>query len=102
MAPARKRRQFDAQSFLESAGFAKQVVSYARKEVVVSQGDPCNNVFYRRSGALPLRVLPRAGEGAVLPTLGPGDFLGEGALSGQPVRLETATATVATIAIVVP
>jgi CRP-like cAMP-binding protein len=34
--------------------------------------------------------------------LGPGDFLGEGALAGHPVRLETATATLPTTVLVVP
>jgi len=102
MAPSRKKRPFDAQAFLESAGLGKQVVSYARKEVVFSQGDPCDSVLYVRTGAVRLSVLSQAGKEAVIATLGPGDFLGEGALSGQPVRLETATATVATTMLVVP
>ena len=33
--------------------------------------------------------------------LGPGDFVGEGALAGQPIRIATATAVVATTALVV-
>ena len=102
MAPSRKKRAFDAQAFLESAGFGKQIVSFKRKEVVFSQGDPCDSVLYLRSGAVRLSVLSQAGKEAVIATLGPGDFLGEGALSGQPVRLETATATVATTMLVVP
>ena len=102
MAAPRKKRAFDAQAFLESAGLGKQVVSYARKQVVFSQGDPCDNVLYVRSGAIRLSVLSSAGKEAVIATLGPGDFLGEGALSGQPVRLETATATMATTMLVVP
>ena len=102
MAPSRKKRAFDAQAFLESAGFGKQIVSYKRKEVVFSQGDPCDSVLYVRTGAVRLSVLSQAGKEAVIATLGPGDFLGEGALSGQPVRLETATATVATTMLVVP
>ena len=102
MAPSRKKRPFDAQAFLESAGLGKQVVVYARKQVVFSQGDPCDSVLYVRSGAVRLSVLSQAGKEAVIATLGPGDFLGEGALSGQPVRLETATATMATTMLVVP
>ena len=102
MAPSRKKRAFDAQAFLESAGFGKQIVSFKRKEVVFSQGDPCDSVLYLRSGAVRLSVLSQAGKEAVIATLGPGDFLGEGALSGQPVRLETATATMVTTMLVVP
>jgi CRP-like cAMP-binding protein len=99
---SRKKRSFDAQGFLESAGLGKQVVTYARKAVVFSQGDPCDSVLYLRTGAIRLSVLSHAGKEAVIATLGPGDFLGEGALSGQPVRLETATATVPTTMLVVP
>ena len=78
------------------------MVTYARKEVVFSQGDPCDSVMYLRNGGIQLSVLSHAGKEAVIATLGPGDFLGEGALAGQPVRLETATATMATTVLVVP
>jgi CRP/FNR family transcriptional regulator, cyclic AMP receptor protein len=47
-------------------------------------------------------VLSHAGKEAVVATLGPGDFLGEGALAGHPVRLETARATMATTVLVIP
>jgi CRP/FNR family cyclic AMP-dependent transcriptional regulator len=101
MAP-RKNHPFDAQSFLESAGLGKRVVTYARSDVIFSQGDPCNSVMYLRSGAIRLSVLSHAGKEAIVATLGPGDFLGEGALAGHPIRLETATATIATTVLVVP
>jgi CRP/FNR family cyclic AMP-dependent transcriptional regulator len=101
MAP-KKRRPFDAQAFLESAGLGKRIISYKRKEVVFSQGDPCDSVVYLRSGGIQLSVLSHSGKEAVIATLGPGDFLGEGALSGQPIRLETATAMMATTTLSVP
>jgi CRP/FNR family cyclic AMP-dependent transcriptional regulator len=101
MAPRRKR-PFDAEAFLESVGLGKQVTSYQRKEVVFSQGDPSDSVLYLKSGGVQLSVLSHAGKEAVIATLGAGEFLGEGALSGQPVRLETATAMVATTTLVVP
>ena len=34
--------------------------------------------------------------------LGPGEFLGEAALAGHPIRLETATATIASTVLVIP
>ena len=40
---------FDAQRFLESAGLGKHVVVYAPKEVIFSQGDPCDSVMYVRT-----------------------------------------------------
>jgi len=100
MAP--RKKPFDAHAFLESAGLGKRVVSYDRSDVIFSQGDPCNSVMYLRSGAIRLSVLSHAGKEAIVATLGPGDFLGEGALAGHPIRLETASATMATTVLVVP
>src|ERR1700686_277896 len=76
---------FDAQRFLESAGLGKRVVLYAPKAVIFSQGDPCDSVMYVRSGAIELAVISHEGKEAIVGTLGPGDFLGEGALAGQPL-----------------
>ena len=58
--------------------------------------------MYVQSGGVQLSVLSHTGKQAVLATVGPGDFLGEGALAGHPVRLETARATTATTVLVVP
>jgi CRP-like cAMP-binding protein len=58
--------------------------------------------MYVRSGAIQLSVLSHTGKEAIVATLGQGDFLGEGALSGHPVRLETATSTMASAVLVVP
>jgi len=98
----RKKRLFDTQLFLESAGLGKRVATYAAGDVVFSQGDACDSVMYLRSGAIRLSVLSQSGKEAIVATLAPGDFLGEGALAGHPVRLETATANVATSVLVVP
>lgn len=48
-----------------------------------------------------LSVLSRAGREAVVAMLVAGDFAGEGALAGQPVRIATATAIAATTAMVI-
>jgi CRP-like cAMP-binding protein len=103
MPPKRKKkRPFDAQAFLQSAGLGKRVLTLARREVVFSQGDPCDSVMYVRSGGIQLSVLSHTGKEAIVATLGAGDFLGEGALAGHPVRLETATATTESTVLVVP
>jgi CRP/FNR family cyclic AMP-dependent transcriptional regulator len=100
--PTKRKRSLDARAFLESAGLGKRVVTYRRKEVVFSQGDPCQHVMYVRSGAIQLSVLSNTGKQAIVAVLGPGEFLGEGALAGHPVRLETATATLASTVLVIP
>ena len=101
MAP-KKERAFDAQAFLETAGLGKRVVAYARKDVIFSQGDQSDSVMYLRSGRVQLSVLSHEGKEAIIATLGAGEFLGEGALAGHPVRLETARAIIPTTALVVP
>lgn len=101
MAP-KKRRPFNARAFLESAGLGKRIAAYARAEVIFSQGDPCDSVMYVQSGGIQLSVLSHSGKQAVVASVRPGDFLGEGALAGHPVRLETARATMVTTVRVVP
>jgi CRP/FNR family cyclic AMP-dependent transcriptional regulator len=101
MAP-KTRRPLDAKVFLESAGLGKRLVTYARREVIFSQGDPCQHVMYVQSGGIQLSVLSNSGKQAIVAVLGPGDFLGEGALAGHPIRLETATATTASTLLVIP
>jgi CRP-like cAMP-binding protein len=67
-------------------------VKHPRGEVVFAQGDPAVDVRYVQTGAIKISVLSRIGKEAVVAMLAPGDFFGEGALAGQTVRIETATA----------
>jgi len=100
--PSKKQEPFDAYAFLESANLDNEVVTYARGDVVFSQGDPCESVMYLRAGEVRLSVLSRGGKEAVVATLGAGEFFGEGALAAQKVRLESATATMDSTVLVVP
>jgi CRP/FNR family cyclic AMP-dependent transcriptional regulator len=100
--PPRTKRPFDVQTFLESAGLGKRIVPYARGIVIFSQGDPTDSVMYLRTGGIQVSVLSHAGKEAIVATLVPGDFLGEGALAGHTVRLETATATMPSSVLVIP
>ena len=99
--PAEERPAFDAEAFLESAGAARRAVSYPKGKSVFSQGEPSDSVMYIQKGGVKISVLSRTGKEAVVAMLGPGDFLGEGALTGQSIRIGTATATMATTALVI-
>ena len=57
-----------------------------------SQGDPADAVFYIRNGRVKLSVVSQQGKEAVIGMLGPTDFFGEGCLTGQPIRIATASA----------
>ena len=89
---ARLTPVFDLQSFLDSAGTARTITKFAPKAVVFSQGDAATHVFYLQEGVIKLSVLSRSGKSAVVATLGPGDFFGEGSLAGQSRRMATAVA----------
>jgi CRP-like cAMP-binding protein len=92
---------FDAQAFLDSAGVARQVAAYRRSEVIFSQGDAGDSVFYIQAGGVKLAAVSTAGWEAIVAMLGPGDFFGEGSLAGQSVRKTTATALTPTTALVI-
>jgi hypothetical protein len=43
----KKKPAFDAQAFLDSAGVARKVAEFKKKEAIFSQGDPANDVLYK-------------------------------------------------------
>jgi len=90
--PPPKTRRFDLRAFLAAPGMAGKVRNYRSAGTIYSQGDPSSTVFYIQDGNVKMSVLSPAGKEAVVGVLGIGDFFGEGALAGQPVRLATATA----------
>jgi CRP/FNR family cyclic AMP-dependent transcriptional regulator len=100
-AKAGSKALFNAQQFLDSAGVARKVAEFKKKETIFSQGDPCRSVFYIQKGEVRLSVVNESGKEAVVAVLGPGDFVGEGCLAGQPIRIGTATAVVPTTVLVI-
>ena len=91
------KKTFNAQAFLDSAGVARKVVEFKKKETIFSQGEPAKNVFYIQKGGVRLSVLNEAGKEAVVGVLGVGDFFGEGCLAGQLLRIGTARAITITV-----
>src|SRR6266487_3504419 len=83
---------FDLERFLHSVGTSRRQITYEPSQTVFAQGDPCTTVLYIQSGGVKLSILSGSGKEAVVAIFGPGDFFGEGALAGQPVRIATATA----------
>ena len=98
----KRKRALEADVFLRSAGAGTTVATYKRAQVIFSQGDASDSVFYVQKGAVKLSVLSQGGKEAVVAMLGPGDFFGERALTGHPVRLEVATAIGPTAVLIIP
>src|SRR3954462_3712308 len=80
---------FDPKKFLAKVGEGKTVSSYRKDQIVSSQGDPADAVFYIQRGSVKLSVGSEQGKEAVVAILGPGHFFGEGCLNGNPVRTTT-------------
>lgn len=98
--PSRQRsdqkstKPFDPKAFLANAGIGRTLRQYIPKQIIVSQGERADAVFYIQEGTTRLSVLSAQGKEAVISLLGRGDFLGEGCIaSDQPFRMATATAT---------
>jgi CRP/FNR family cyclic AMP-dependent transcriptional regulator len=83
---------FDPQAFLSKVNGGRVISDYRKDQIVYTQGDPADSVFYIQSGKVKNTVLSEQGKEAVVALLGTGDFFGEGCLTGQPLRLATVSA----------
>lgn len=87
-----KPLNFEPQEFLATAGVGKKVAEYRKGELLFSQGEPAKSVIYIQKGKVKLTVISRQGKEAVIAIFGARDFVGEGCLAGQSVRMATAKA----------
>lgn len=94
-------KSFSVENFLQLAGVARKLAEFKKKETIFSQGDPGKTVLYIQKGGVRLSVVNQRGKEAVVAVFGPGDFFGEGCLAGQPLRLGTATAVIATTVMII-
>jgi len=92
MTSPKKQLPFDPKIFLATAGAGRAITQYSKNNVIFAQGDPADAILYIQRGKVKMTVLSERGKEAVLAILGVHDFLGEGCLTGQPLRLATATA----------
>jgi len=94
--PRNQQAPFDVEAFLHSSGVDRTLTHYRTADVLFAQGEPASRVFYVLDGRVKHSVIAKTGKEAVVAMLGPGDFVGEGALAGHPFRMGTATAVVPT------
>ena len=84
--------QFDPAEFLETAAAGRVIAGHQKTQIIFTQGDAADSVFYIKTGKIKVTVVSKQGKEAVVAILGADQFLGEGCLIGQPTRLATATA----------
>lgn len=83
---------FDPQIFLAKVGEGNTITKYRMGEIIFSQGEVADAVFYIQRGRVKLTVVSEQGKEAVVGILEPGQFFGEGCLNGHPLRIATTTA----------
>ena len=83
---------FDPSVFLAKAEEGRTISKYRGNQIVFSQGDLADSVFYIQAGKVKVTVVSEQGKEAVVAILGPDEFCGEGCLTGQPRRMATAKA----------
>jgi CRP/FNR family transcriptional regulator, cyclic AMP receptor protein len=68
------------------------VREFRHRQVIFTQGDPADAVFYVQKGRVKITVVSKHGREAVLAIAQPGQFFGEGSLVvGHPTRMSSAS-----------
>jgi CRP/FNR family cyclic AMP-dependent transcriptional regulator len=82
----------DWAALLSGVSTGKTIPNYKTNRTIFMQGQPADSVYFLLRGKVQLAVTSQEGKEAIVATLGPGEFFGEGCLAGQPVRMGTAVA----------
>jgi CRP-like cAMP-binding protein len=88
----KKLSKFNPKTFLSTMDGGRKITAFAKKQTIFGQGDSSDAVFYIQKGKVRLDVVSKGGKEATIGILNEGDFFGEGCLTGQPLRLCSATA----------
>jgi CRP/FNR family transcriptional regulator, cyclic AMP receptor protein len=83
---------FDPDVFLSKVGGGRTILRYRKNQLIYSQGDAADAIFYIQKGKVKVSVLSEHGKEAVIAILGTDEFCGEGCLTGQRLRIATAVA----------
>ena len=89
---AKKKCGFDPRTFLATIGEGRKIVAFPKKQTIFTQGDTADAVFYIQKGKVRLTVVSKIGKEATVGILSEGEFVGEGGLAGQPLRMGSAIA----------
>jgi CRP/FNR family cyclic AMP-dependent transcriptional regulator len=92
VAATAKHRKFNPQTFLATIDGGRTMATVPKNQTIFAQGDSSHAVFYIQTGKVKLTVLSKNGKEATIGILSQGDFFGEGCLTGQVLRMYSATA----------
>ena len=95
----KRKASFSPKAFLAKVGEGRSIATYHKDQIVFSQGDVADLVFYIQRGKVKVTVVSEQGKEAVVAILGTNDFFGEGCLAGQALRIATVRAMTESIII---
>jgi CRP/FNR family cyclic AMP-dependent transcriptional regulator len=70
----KRRPSFNPKSFLAKVGEGRSIGTYHKDQIVFSQGDPADAVFYIQKGKVKVTVVSEQGKEAVVAILGANEF----------------------------
>ena len=79
----KRRPSFDPKFFLAKVGEGRSIERYRKDQIVFSQGDPADAVFYIQSGKVKVTVVSEQGKEAVVAMLGTNNSSGKDVLPGR-------------------
>src|ERR1700732_3865855 len=83
--PKKGKSSFDPKTFLARVGDGRSLAKYRKGQIVFSQGEIGDAVFYIQKGKVKVTVVSEQGKEAVVAILGAEEFCGEGCLAGQDI-----------------
>ena len=89
---ARKAHKFDPNVFLATIGEGRKIVAVPKRQMIFTQGDPADSVFYIQKGKVQLTVVSPTGKEVTIGIVTEGNFVGEGSLASQLKRMGSAAA----------
>ena len=92
LARAKKHRLFDPHTFLATIGEGRKFLAFQKKQMIFTQGDGADAVFYLQKGKVRLTVVSKTGKEATIGIVNERNFFGEGSLAGQLLRMGSAAA----------
>src|SRR5450631_250902 len=84
-----KRGALNPENILARINGGKSETKLHKEQIVYSQGDPADCIFYVQSGKVKVTVVSEEGKEAVVAILEPGNFCGEECLTGHKLRVST-------------
>lgn len=83
---------FDVIGFLTQRRQRRTTTKFKTNQIVFSQGDPADSIFYVHKGKVKVAVISARGKEGVVAIRGPDEFIGEDCLTDLPLRLATVSA----------